>query len=130
MVLGLPSLVAGASAYFLPETKGKELPQNMKDTTVKNLDTPLDEDQCENPIIKSWDRPYAVLGPVGKIKISQFVSYWYLKLNLKINLQLQKKNIFPLSIKVIIYYFFSIFGNCFCLIKTSLVYILNFSYTL
>lgn len=53
LVLGLPSLVAGASAYFLPETKGKELPQNMKDTTVKNLDTPLDEDQCENSIIKS-----------------------------------------------------------------------------
>ena len=83
LVLGLPSLVAGASAYFLPETKGKELPQNMKDTTVKNLDTPLDEDQCENPIKPSWDIPYAVLGPVGKIKISQYVSYWYLKLNLK-----------------------------------------------
>ena len=79
LVLGLPCLVAGTLCYFIPETKNKELPQNMKDTTVKNLDTQLDEDQCENPIKPSWDRPYAVLGPVGKIKISQ---YWYLKLNL------------------------------------------------
>ena len=36
LVLGLPSLLAGFSAYFLPETKGKELPQNMKDAVAKN----------------------------------------------------------------------------------------------
>ena len=33
LVLALPSLLAAVSAYFLPETKGKELPQNMKDTS-------------------------------------------------------------------------------------------------
>ena len=31
LVLGLPSLIAGSMVYFLPETKGKELPQNMTD---------------------------------------------------------------------------------------------------
>ena len=34
LVLGLPSLIAGSMVYFLPETKGKELPQTMKDTQI------------------------------------------------------------------------------------------------
>ena len=36
LVLGLPSLLAALFVYFLPETKGKELPQNMKDAVEKN----------------------------------------------------------------------------------------------
>ena len=36
LVLALPCLVGGLLAFiFLPETKGKELPQNMKDTELK-----------------------------------------------------------------------------------------------
>ena len=32
LVLGLPCLAAGILSFFIPETKNKELPQNMKDT--------------------------------------------------------------------------------------------------
>ena len=52
VVLGLPSLLAAFSAYFLPETKGKELPQNMKDSS-KYPETTLQEDENEKPIIKA-----------------------------------------------------------------------------
>ena len=38
LILGLPCLIGGSLGYlFLPETKGKELPQNMMDTQ-KDLD--------------------------------------------------------------------------------------------
>ena len=58
LVLGLPSLVAGASAYFLPETKGKELPQNMKDTLNNdNIEEMIEMNKAEidkeKPIIKT-----------------------------------------------------------------------------
>ena len=36
LVLGLPSLIAGSMAFFIPETKGKVLPQTMKDTQISN----------------------------------------------------------------------------------------------
>ena len=32
LLLGVPGLIAGVLAYFLPEMKGVELPQTMKDT--------------------------------------------------------------------------------------------------
>ena len=31
LVLGLPALISGSLSYLIPETKGKELPQNMTD---------------------------------------------------------------------------------------------------
>ena len=52
LVLGLPSLLAAFSAYFLPETKGKELPQNMKDAP-KKVETMIEEDENDKPIIKA-----------------------------------------------------------------------------
>ena len=37
LVLGLPSIIAGALCFLIPETKDKELPQNLKDT-ANNVD--------------------------------------------------------------------------------------------
>ena len=37
LVLGVPCLFSGLLVYFLPETKGRELPQNMKDTQEPEL---------------------------------------------------------------------------------------------
>ena len=54
LVLGLPSIIAGALCFLIPETKDKELPQNMKDTANNddiNIELELD-DVKETPIIK------------------------------------------------------------------------------
>ena len=52
LVLGVPSLIAAFSTYFLPETSGKELPQTMKDALAKDdLEATLNEDKNEKPIL-------------------------------------------------------------------------------
>ena len=50
LVLGLPCLLAGSLAVFIPETKGKQLPQNMKDTNQEL--SPLRQENHEGPIVK------------------------------------------------------------------------------
>ena len=54
LVLGLPSIIAGVLCFLIPETKDKELPQNMKDT-ANNDDINIElevYDGKETPIIK------------------------------------------------------------------------------
>ena len=58
LVLGLPCLVAGTLCYFIPETKNKELPQNMKDTLNNdNIEEMIEMNKAEvdkeKPIIKT-----------------------------------------------------------------------------
>ena len=56
LVLGLPCLAAGILSFFIPETKNKELPQNMKDT--HNFDEILEkemEPENEKPSEKTED---------------------------------------------------------------------------
>ena len=57
LVLGLPCLVAGTLCYFIPETKNKELPQNMKDTLNNDNIEEMMEMNKETPIIKTkaWE---------------------------------------------------------------------------
>ena len=43
LVLGLPALISGSLSYLIPETKGKELPQNMTDA-VKLQTNKIPED--------------------------------------------------------------------------------------
>ena len=52
LVLGLPSLLAGSLAFSIPETKGKELPQNMKDTQKDLEEANLFKNENETPIVK------------------------------------------------------------------------------
>ena len=47
LVLGLPCLVAGSLCYFIPETRNKELPQNMKDTIKNDVNDILNNDNIE-----------------------------------------------------------------------------------
>ena len=58
LVLGLPCLVGGTLCYFIPETKNKELPQNMKDTLNNdNIEEMIEMNKAEidkeKPIIKT-----------------------------------------------------------------------------
>ncbi len=50
LALGLPCLLAGSLVYFIPETKGKELPQNMKD--ILKTDNEQDKNEIEMPMMK------------------------------------------------------------------------------
>ena len=59
LVLGLPCLAAGILSFFIPETKNKELPQNMKDThNNEKFDEILEkemEPENEKPSVKTKD---------------------------------------------------------------------------
>ena len=47
LVLGLPCLAAGILSFFIPETKNKELPQNMKDTLNNEKFDEIFEEEME-----------------------------------------------------------------------------------
>ena len=56
LVLGLPALISGSLSYLIPETKGKELPQNMTDAiNLQEIDKiPEDIELLEKSKMNEW----------------------------------------------------------------------------
>ena len=82
LVLGLPCLVAGTLCYFIPETKNKELPQNMKDTLNNdNIEEMIEMNKAEidkeKPIIKTkaWNCRWIML-IISKWELLPIYSIW------------------------------------------------------